>query len=352
MSNIPLSIKSKIGRNLHNQPNHPIEIIKNLIFKYFEDYHKFDNLDPIVSTEHNFDLLLIPKEHPSRSKSDTYYVDDNNVLRTHTSAHQNELLKKGYEKFLVCGDVYRKDEIDHKHYPIFHQVEGVCLTDQDPLEHLKSELSGLIKYLFPNCEYRFNNDYFPFVEPGLEVEIKFNNAWIEVLGCGVIHNKILDNLNINKKGFAFGLGLDRLAMILFDIPDIRLFWTDDPRFLSQFTNSNIIKFKPYPTLKSITKDISFWINKDEVVSLDTTFNWLNINDFYETIREVSNDTIKSVSVLDKFFHPKKLLYSMTFRLEIEPENYNESNPSKLETYANDVIKNITTLLIKKNYQLR
>ena len=120
--NIPKSIEEKIGKNLHKQHNHPIEIVKKKILDYFkslEDY-KFDifeDLLPFVSVEDNFDKLLIPKDHVARSKSDTYYINESTVLRTHTSAHQNELLAKGYKSFLVIGDVYRKDEINMTHYP-------------------------------------------------------------------------------------------------------------------------------------------------------------------------------------------------------------------------------------------
>ena len=129
-NNIPSSIEQKINRKLHNLKNHPIEIIKNIIYKYLTNIRQFDifdNLDPFVSIEDNFDKLLIPKNHPARSKSDTYYQNENIVLRTHTSAHQNELLSKGHLNFLVSGDVYRKDEIDSHHYPIFHQMECVMV---------------------------------------------------------------------------------------------------------------------------------------------------------------------------------------------------------------------------------
>jgi phenylalanyl-tRNA synthetase alpha chain len=119
--NLPASILNKMGRNLHNVSNHPIEILKRHIYEYFDklsryNFNKFDGLNPIVSIEDNFDKLLIPSDHPARSKSDTYYVDDKTVLRTPTSAHQNQLLLQGFRSFLVTGDVYRKDEIDRLPY--------------------------------------------------------------------------------------------------------------------------------------------------------------------------------------------------------------------------------------------
>lgn len=357
MSNVPNSIKDKIGLNLHNKLGHPIKILKNHIYKYFDtlgyNFKKFDNFEPFVSVENNFDLLRIPKEHPSRSIHDTYYINDNTVLRTHTSAHQNELLDMGYTNFLVTGDVYRKDEIDSRHYNVFHQMEMVRLLDDDidPEQELKKILDGLIKYLFPKNEYRFNTDYFPFTEPSFEVEVKFGDKWMEILGCGVIHREILDRLHIKQKGIAVGFGIERLAMILFDIPDIRYFWTNDNRFLDQFQSEEIIKFKPYPKLNPVTKDISFWIPDIEVNIQDIHFDWKNVNDFYEWIREICDNNIADVLVLDKFYHQKKNKYSITFRFTIEGD-LNETNPSKLESYANDVMIKTANFLKEKGYSIR
>ena len=190
--NIPDSILTKVERKLHLNPNHPICIIKEHIYKYFDslsDYNfkEYDDLSPYTDTTDNFDRLLIPKDHSSRSKSDTYYVTEYIVLRTHTSAHQNELFSKGITQFLVTGDVYRKDEIDRYHYPVFHQMEGVSIvpSDKNPSTELKKILSGLTTYLFPNHAYRFNNDYFPFIEPSFEIEVEYKkDVWIEILGCG------------------------------------------------------------------------------------------------------------------------------------------------------------------------
>lgn len=179
--NIPSSILEKKDRKLHNQSNHPIEIVKRSIYKYFDTlpnykFSKFDDFDPIVSVEDNFDKLLIPNNHPARSKSDTYYFDETKVLRTHTSAHQNQLLSKGLTSFLVTGDVYRKDEIDRSHYPIFHQMEGLSLVPDNvnPEKELIKILSGLVEYLYVGCEHRINSDYFPFTNPSFEIEVKFN----------------------------------------------------------------------------------------------------------------------------------------------------------------------------------
>jgi phenylalanyl-tRNA synthetase alpha chain len=187
-----------------------------------------------------FDDLRVGKDHVSRKPSDTYYLNENTVLRTHTSAHQTHFISSGIKAFLCTGDVYRRDEIDSSHYPIFHQMEGVRIFDDNDFpkgisiidskkiieDDLKNILTGLAKHLFGNVEMRWRNDYFPFTEPSFELEILFNGDWLEVLGCGVIHDEVMNNSGKpNKYGWAFGLGLERLAMILFDIPDIRLFWS-------------------------------------------------------------------------------------------------------------------------------
>ncbi len=306
-SNITPGISSKLGRNLHNQKNHPIEIIKRKIYDYFGDsFNKFDDLNPIVNIEDNFDKLLIPKEHPARSMSDTYYYDENQVLRTHTSAHQNALLLAGNRNFLATGDVYRKDDIDATHYPVFHQMEGVSVMDdnQNAEEELKKTLSGLVDVLFPGCEYRFNEDYFPFTHPSFEVEVMFQGRWLEVLGCGIVQPKIMENCGLgDKKAWAFGLGLERLAMILFKIPDIRYFWTEDERFISQFKTGEMIEFKPYSSYPEINRDLAFWTDSD-----------FAHNNFCEIVRETGGDLVENVTMVDTFNHPKTGKTSKCYRI--------------------------------------
>ena len=153
--NSPQSIRERFGKLLYQNPNHPICIVKNQIYNFFDGYDKFEFKNPLVSIENNFDNLLIPKDHPGRRKTDTFYSEnDSYVLRTHTTAHQTELLKAGIKKFISTGDVYRRDTIDASHFPIFHQVEGVNIlgnvSDEQVIEHLKDTLSGLIKHLFGN----------------------------------------------------------------------------------------------------------------------------------------------------------------------------------------------------------
>jgi len=205
-------------------------------------------------------------------------------------------MAKNAGNFLVVGDVYRKDEINRSHYPVFHQMEGVGMVPdgKDPSKELIRVLNGLVEYLFPGCEYRVNSDYFPFTDPSFEYEVKFNGEWLEILGCGEIHSKILENNKLNKKGWAFGLGLERLAMILFGIQDIRLFWSTDNKFLDQFSEGKMTTFVPFSNVDPMILDVSFWISNCEIVerlrdedkamsyiknknkeSTDLTFDWIH-----------------------------------------------------------------------------
>lgn len=326
--NIPETIASRIGTNLHLQPKHPLNTIKTIIEDYWQQRNGFvtrDDLDPIVPTMNNFDSLLIPPDHVSRSKSDTYYFDKETVLRTHTSAHQTNMLIDGEDRFLVTGDVYRRDEIDSSHYPIFHQMEGVRMFSEEDFaragastsdeklklveDDLKNGLEGMVRELFGDVEMRWGVDYFPFTEPSFELEIYFNDEWLEVLGCGVVHKDIVKAVGRgDQPGWAFGLGLERLAMVLFSIPDIRLFWTKDERFHKQFASGDIVTFKPYSKYPPCLKDISFWTN--------TAGNKSDFhpNDLFEVIRDIGGDLVERVELIDDFTHPKTNRVSKCFRI--------------------------------------
>ncbi|KAH9305069.1 hypothetical protein KI387_009473, partial [Taxus chinensis] len=204
----------------------------------------------------NFDDVLVPPDHVSRSYNDTYYINSETVLRCHTSAHQAELLREGYSHFLVTGDVYRRDSINATHYPVFHQMEGFRVFSPAEWESsgvdgtsyaamdLKRNLEGLARHLFGNVEMQWVDTYFPFTNPSFELEIYFQGKWMEVLGCGVTEQAILNsNGRPGTTAWAFGLGLERLAMVLFDIPDIRLFWSSDHRFTSQLVIMGAHNFK-------------------------------------------------------------------------------------------------------------
>jgi len=314
-----------------------------------------DSLSPIVSTHANFDSLLIPPDHPSRSRSDTYYVDETRCLRTHTSAHQVELLRNGHTSFLCTGDVYRKDDIDSSHYPIFHQMEGVNIfteneTPEQILEDLQDTLLGLAHHLFGPIEhYKWVPEYFPFTHPSVELEILYHKnkkttttttsnqeQWLEVLGCGVMQPSILVQAGLRSlesqdqhgdrppvQAWAFGLGLERLAMILYDIPDIRLFWSQDPRFWNQFQPHEITQFQPYSKYPPCYKDVSFWIlnDNDDGVSpprgADTST--FHVNDLLDIARQIGGDLIEQVELVDTFTHPRRKVnqvshcYRITYR---------------------------------------
>jgi phenylalanyl-tRNA synthetase alpha chain len=342
MNNINKSIQEKRKLKLHKKENHPIFLIKELIYKHFDDFEKFDGLSEIVTIKNNFDDLLVPKNHSSRRTTDTYYVDDKHVLRSATSAHQNELMKKGYKQFVVTGDVYRKDTIDRFHYPVFHQMEGVKITENnDPMKDLISTLNGMIEYLFPGSEYRILDDYFPFTNPSIQYEVKMGDEWVEICGAGAIQKQILDNCGIIGKGWAFGIGLDRLAMKLCNIPDIRYLWSNDIRFLSQFKNG-LTEFQPYSKYPSTHRDISFWVNKYEEDEEEKL--WIEHNNLCTDIRDISTDLIQDISLLDKFTKGDRtsLMYRITYQtlsrtLENDEINEIQNKIRKLVEEKYDVI---------------
>lgn len=310
MNNISPSINDKRHKKLHNRENHPLCMLKKYIQQYFTGFEKFDHLSEVVTVQANFDDLLIPSDHPARLPTDTYYVDQYHVLRTATSAHQTELLRKGYRQFLITGEVYRKDTIDRTHYPVFHQVEGVKLLDkQDALQDLIITLEGLIRYLFPESEYRILDDYFPFTEPSIQFEVKYKDEWLEVLGAGVIHPDILRNCQIHETGWAFGLGLDRLLMKMCSIPDIRYLWSEDARFYRQFQNG-LAQFQEYSRYPAIYRDISFWIH--DYTPHEQEDQWIYHHDFCEKIRELSSDLIESIERID--FYQKNNDTSLAYRI--------------------------------------
>ncbi|XP_043696687.1 phenylalanine--tRNA ligase, chloroplastic/mitochondrial-like [Telopea speciosissima] len=320
-NNVPDTIFSKLGMQLHRRNHHPIGILKNAIYNYFDinysgKFEKFDDLCPIVSAKQNFDDVLVPDDHVSRSYNDTYYIDPETVLRCHTSAHQADILTEGNTHFLVTGDVYRRDSIDSTHYPVFHQMEGVRVFSPHEWEasgmdatsyaaaDLKKCLEGLAKHLFGAVEMRWVDSYFPFTNPSFELEINFQEKWLEVLGCGVMEQEILKRSGkINNVAWAFGLGLERLAMVLFEIPDIRLFWLTDERFTSQFSEGQLgVKFKPFSKFPPCYKDLSFWINDS-----------FTENNLCEVVRGVAGDLVEEVKLIDNFTN-KKGMTSHCYRI--------------------------------------
>eukprot|EP00455_Lapot_gusevi_P013820 TRINITY_DN1681_c0_g1_i5.p1 TRINITY_DN1681_c0_g1~~TRINITY_DN1681_c0_g1_i5.p1 ORF type:complete len:405 (+),score=76.80 TRINITY_DN1681_c0_g1_i5:56-1216(+) len=326
-SNVTQNIKEKIGRNLHLQPSHPLNILRNLVVDHFNKVHVtpdgkpifkvFDNLHPVVHVSRNFDKLLVPADHVSRRKTDTFYVNQDHVLRTHTTAHESELMERGEKSFLVFGDVYRRDEIDASHYPVFHQLEAVRLWSHDELgtsnlqkridlimPELQKTIEGVARTLFGDAEMRWVETTFPFTEPSLELEVMYQGNWLEVLGCGMLHDKIINAAGLkNHSGWALGMGMERLAMVLFNIPDIRLFWSQDSRFLDQFKDGKIVKFQPYSKYPPCYKDISFWLPPN-----------FHENDLCSEIRNVAGDLVEQVKFVSEFTHPKTQRVSRCYRI--------------------------------------
>jgi phenylalanyl-tRNA synthetase alpha chain len=309
MRNIPQNIEWKIGRNYHLHEGHPICTVKQIIYRAMIGFTFFDEISPLVSIKSNFDDLLVPLEHPSRKPSDTYYSDKDHCLRTHTTAHTVDLLRAGERKFLVTGDVYRKDAVDPTHYPIFHQMEGVSLINtainesQDSKDDLTRTVNGILRALFPGATPIWKPDSFPFTEGASEVSIDLNGTAVPVLGCGILKPEVLKNAGLTTwKGWAFRLGLDRLAMKLFNIPDIRLFWSDDQRFVSQFKAGEISPFKPFSEHPACFKDISFWIPAEAYEE----------NGFFEVVRNIAGDLVEEIKLLDTF--EKEGRTSKTYRV--------------------------------------
>ena len=221
---------------------HPINHMKDSIMDLlttlgFEIIH-----GPELETEeYNFDMLNIKESHPARQMHDTFYVNNKeNVLRTHTSPVQirGMLNNKPPLAFISGGKVYRKDD-DATHLPMFHQVEGIYVDEKVTFSQLKDLIFKIIHSLFgKEVELRFRPSYFPFTEPSAEVDILSDDGkWLEILGCGIVNPVVLENCNIDSSkysGLAFGLGVERIAMLMHGVPDIREFYKSNLDFLSQF----------------------------------------------------------------------------------------------------------------------
>ncbi len=289
------------------------------------DFKDFDVIavPEITPTNITFDLFDFPKDHPARSKSDTYYVDDKNVMRTHTTvmwyyylmqAKIKERIAQGKSVgSLSFGKVYRKDEIDRHHMNVFHQMDGWYLTPKSERvitsDDLQKVLSDIAKAVFgPRVKYRFNSDTFPYTDPSLEMEIdKGDDKWVEVLGAGVVKGSVLDKLGVDSSkynGWAFGFGLERLAIISMELPDIRLLWSNDERVRKQLKLGN--KFKEVSKYPPITRDISFVVAMDFIP-----------NNYFDLIRDIGGDLVEEVRLIDKYENSEKFgtgKISYTYRI--------------------------------------
>ncbi|KAG9233909.1 hypothetical protein BJ875DRAFT_377663 [Amylocarpus encephaloides] len=420
--NVPDSIATSIDRQLHTTNDHPISITRSIVESKFpapafKHYHDFF---PVVSTHENFDSLGFPADHPGRSKTDTYYVNETTVLRTHTSAHELEIFQaKESDGYTISADVYRRDAIDKTHYPIFHQMEGARLWDREkvahgdiakavwedverlpkhhmivedpnppthpernPLQaghapeeaaaiatHLKRSLELMVVEIFsrakaaamatnPNyhdepLKVRWVEAYFPWTSPSWELEIYWQDQWLEVLGSGVVQQELLQKAGVpSKLGWAFGLGLERIAMLLFEIPDIRLFWSQDPRFLSQFTGvsddlDTLKRFIPFSKYPACYKDVAFWLPP---ASSSTTSaagglappQAFHENDIMEIVRNIGGDNVEDVQLTDEFTHPVSGRRSLCYRI-----NYRSLERTLTNEEANRFHERVRGELVKK-----
>jgi phenylalanyl-tRNA synthetase alpha chain len=228
------------GRTRESGTLHPVTSTIIEISNFFVSMGFDIRSGPEAESEYyNFEALNIPEDHPAKDMHDTFYLDNGVLLRTHTSPVQIRTMEKQSPPIrIICpGRVYRKDS-DLTHTPMFHQIEGLVLEENASFAVLKGMLKDFINSFFGNeTELRFRPSYFPFTEPSAEVDIKWKKGWLEILGCGMVHPNVLEMSGINSKkysGFAFGLGPERMAMLKYNIPDLRSFFENDLRFLKQF----------------------------------------------------------------------------------------------------------------------
>ncbi len=193
----------------------------------------------IESDYYNFAALNIPEDHPARDMQDTFYLNNNLLLRTHTSPVQIRCLEKNPPpiRIVAPGRVYRRDAIDATHSPVFHQVEVLAIDEGLDFSHLRGTVLAFLKSFFGDLPVRFRASYFPFTEPSAEVDVQWRGKWLEVMGCGMVDPSVLNGLGIDPErwsGFAAGLGVERFCMVRHGIDDIRRLYTSDLRFLEQF----------------------------------------------------------------------------------------------------------------------
>ncbi len=287
------------------------------------DFADFDtvNVPEIVPTSITFDLFDFAADHPARSKSDTYYVDEENILRPHTtvmwyyyltSERVKEKMKNDEPIGVFChGKVYRKDEIDRSHMNVFHQIDGLYLVPKSQKEITLTDLqeveTKIAKIIFgENIEFRFSEETFPYTHPSTEIEVKKGEDWLEILGSGVVKPSVLEKLGVDPSiynGWAFGSGIERWAMISMELPDIRLLWSEDERVKKQLVLRQ--KYKEVSKFPPVVRDISFIVPKSFV-----------LNDYFDLVRETGGEMVEQVELLDKYendqkFGPDRMSY--TFR---------------------------------------
>jgi len=226
---------------------HPIRIIKNKIIDIFGNIgFSIEDGPEIEEDWYNFTALNFPKNHPAREMQDTFFIAKNPdiVLRTHTSNVQIRLMEKKQIpiRVVIPGRVYRNETLSTKSHCFFHQVEGLYINEEVSFKDLKNTLYYFAKEMFgKKTKVRFRPSYFPFTEPSAEMDISWKSGWLEILGAGMVDPNVIENCGLDSKkysGFAFGMGIERIAMLKYKIDDLRLFSKNDLRFLKQFRGSN------------------------------------------------------------------------------------------------------------------
>lgn len=318
--------------DLSRTPGSPIYEIVQLV-KQVPSLKDFDDITipEIVPADISFDLFNFADDHPARSKSDTYYIDDKNILRTHDTVFWYYYLNlpeikekiKNKESFgTICyGKVYRKDEVDSRHMNVFHQIGGWYLapdSEQVNFDDLKNALSDVAKGIYgPDVQIRFNEDDFPYTDPSLEVEINVKGTaaegpargeWLEILGGGMPKKSVLKNMGVEGySGWAFGFGIERIAIASMALPDIRLLWSNDERIKKQLKLGNVYEeVSKYPPS---VRDISFIVSKDFVP-----------NDYFDMVRDVADELIEEIELIDEYENDEKFgadkksyAYRITYR---------------------------------------
>lgn len=241
------------GRIMHPGSSHPVTLTRERIETFFQRAGFSVAEGPEIEDDyHNFAALNFTERHPARAEHDTFYFDDGRLLRTHTSTVQIRVMENNKPplRIIAPGRVYRSDS-DLRHTPMFHQVEGLVVDEQASFAELKGLLHDFLQYFFetPNLAMRFRPAYFPFTEPSAEVDVQCvickgegcrlcsKTGWLEILGCGMVHPNVFKAVGIDSErylGYAFGMGIDRVAMLRYGIPDLRMMFENDLRFLKQF----------------------------------------------------------------------------------------------------------------------
>ncbi len=229
------------GRKRFSGHMHPLIRVAEEIKNIFKSFGFAIEDGPEVETDHyNFEALNIPKSHPARAMQDTLYVTEDILLRTHTSPVQIRVMeeRKPPIRIIAPGRVYRRDTPDASHSPFFHQVEGLVVGDDVTFADLKGVIQAFAHRMFgKDAKVRFRPSFFPFTEPSAEYDVWFNGNWMEISGAGMVHPNVFRAVGIDPKiysGYAFGMGIDRVAMLKYGVNDIRLFFENDLRFLKQF----------------------------------------------------------------------------------------------------------------------